>query len=63
MHDCDLDTTQFIESGEFARNIAVNSMQILVRRYGHLVLFGTKGHPEMNVAGQEYDWGASKKHF
>ena len=39
------------------------AMQALVRSYGHLVLFGTKGHPEMNVAGIEYDWGASKKHF
>ena len=38
-------------------------MQDLVQSYGNIVLFSSKGHPEIAGAGIEYDWGVSKKDF
>ena len=39
------------------------AMQELVGSYGNIVLFSSKGHPEIAGCGIEYDWGVSKKIF
>ena len=39
------------------------AMEELVASYGNIVLFLSKGHPEIAGAGIEYDWGVAKKHF
>ena len=41
----------------------IGAMQDLVQSYGNIVLFSSKGHPEIVGAGIEYDWGVSKKFF
>ena len=39
------------------------AMQSLIQSSGNIVLFTPKGHPEIDGAGIEYDWGVSKKIF
>ena len=41
----------------------IGAMQSLIQSRGHIVLFTSKGHPEIAGAGIEYDWGVSKKIF
>ena len=38
-------------------------MEDLIQSYGNIVLFTSKGHPEIAGAGIEYAWGVSKKVF
>ena len=38
-------------------------MEDLIQSYGSIILFTSKGHPEISGAGIEYDWGVSKKFF
>ena len=39
------------------------AMEELVQSKGHIVIFSPKGHPEIDGAGIEFDWGVSKKIF
>ena len=39
----------------------LGAMQSLIQSSGNIVLFTSKGHPEIAGAGIEYDWGVSKK--
>ena len=39
------------------------AMEDLMQSYGNIVLFTSKGHPEIAGAGIKYDWGVSKKVF
>ena len=41
----------------------LGAMQSLIQSSGHIVLFTSKGHPEIAGAGIEYDWGVSKMFF
>ena len=41
----------------------IGAMQDLIQSYGNIVLFSSKGHPEISGAGIEFDWGVSKKCF
>ena len=41
----------------------LGAMQSLIQSSGNIVLFTSKGHPEIAGAGIEYDWGVSKKFF
>ena len=37
------------------------AMEDIVISHGNIVLFSSKGHPEIAGAGVEFDWGVSKK--
>ena len=39
----------------------LGAMQSLIQSSGNIVLFTSKGHPEIAGAGIEYDWGVSEK--
>ena len=41
----------------------IGAMQDLIKSYGNIVLFSSKGHPDISGAGIEFDWGMPKKCF
>ena len=41
----------------------IGAMQDIIQSYGNIVLFSSKGRPEISGAGIEFDWGVWKKCF